>query len=363
MAYRANADNMHALGDSRPTMCGMNAAAEILHPIAISQVMLNFAAGYGVSADVCLLGTGIDAADLLEPDALITRDQELRLVENLMLALPDEPALGFKLGLHYNVATFGIWGFALRTSRTLFEALRHALRYLPLSTAYCQITMCEDGDMLAVRMDPSPIPRHLRQFLLERDMATAVNLVHELSLSGVHVRSVHFRAPDLEYGDVIASLCGVPPRIACEHNELLIPRADADRPLSTYDPHLVRMLEDQCRQQLERRQQSGIAGQVRTHLLGELGLVAGIEDVAKAMAVSPRSLRRKLDAEGTTFRHILETERRQLAEHLLATTRITLDELAIQLGYSDTASFTRAFRRWNGVSPGEFRKQAHLPSS
>lgn len=339
-------------------MWRMNVDAEILHPIAISQVMLNFAAGYGVSEDVCLLGTGIDPAELLEADALITRDQELRLVENLMLALPDEAALGFKLGLQYNVATFGIWGFALRTSRTLFEAFRHALRYLPLSTAYCRIGMAEDGDMLCVRMDPAPIPRHLRQFLLERDMATAVNLVRELSLAGVHVHNIRFRAPDLEYREVIAGLVGVKPDIGCDHNELLIPRADADRPLSTFDAHLVRMLEDQCRQQLERRQQAGVAGQVRAHLLGELGLVAGIDDVAQAMALSPRSLRRKLDAEGTTFRHILETERRQLAERLLSATRITLDELAIQLGYSDTASFTRAFRRWNNVSPGEFRKQA-----
>lgn len=348
---------MHALAVTRPTMVAMNAGTEILHPIAISQVMLNFAGSLGVSAEACLLGTGIEPDQLCDAEALIRREQEMRLVENLMLALPEEPALGFKLGLQYNVSTFGIWGFAMRTSPTLYEALRHALRYLPLSTAYCRMAIIEDGDMLGISMDASEIPRHLRDFLLARDMATATNLVREISLSGVHIQDMTLKVPTLEHAQVIQSLCGVRPRLGCEHNALLLPRHEADKPLTSFDPHLVRMLDEQCRQQLERRQQSGITGQVRALLLGELGLVAGIEDVAQALSVSPRSLRRKLDAESTTFRQIHEAERRQLAEQLLVSTQMTLDEMAIHLGYSDTASFARAFRRWNALSPGEYRKQ------
>ncbi len=348
---------MRALGVSRPTMAAMNSGAEILHPIAISQVMLNFAASLGVSADTCLLGTGIEANHLCDSEALIGREQEMRLVENLMLALPEEPALGFKLGLQYNVSTFGIWGFALRTSRTLYEALRHALRYLPLSTAYCRMDILEQGDMLGISMDAREIPRHLREFLLERDMATATNLVREISLSGVHIQDMTLQVPVLEHAEVIESLCGIRPRLGCEHNALLLPRNEAEKSLTTFDAHLVRMLDDQCRQQLERRQQSGLTGQVRALLLGQLGLVAGIDDVAGALALSPRSLRRKLDEEDTTFRQILEAERRQLAEQMLASTQMTLDEMAIHLGYSDTASFTRAFRRWHALAPGEYRKQ------
>lgn len=338
-------------------MAAMNSGAEILHPIAISQVMLNFAASYGVSADTCLLGTGIEPEQLSDAETLIRREQEMRLVENLMLALPEEPALGFKLGLQYNVSTFGIWGFALRTSPTLYQALQHALRYLPLSTAYCRMGILHDGETLGISMDASEIPRHLREFLLARDMATATNLVREISLSGVHVQDMTLRVPVLEHAEVIESLCGIRPRLGCEYNALLLPRSEADKPLTTFDPHLVRMLDEQCRQQLERRQQSGLTGQVRALLLGQLGLVAGIDDVAQALALSPRSLRRKLDAEGTTFRQIHEAERRQLSAQLLASTQMTLDEMAIHLGYSDTASFTRAFRRWHGMSPGEYRKQ------
>lgn len=85
--------------------------------------------------------------------------------------------------------------------------------------------------------------------------------------------------------------------------------------------------------------------------------MASVDRVAQVLALSTRGLRRKLDAEGTSFRQIVEEERRQLAEQLLANSQMTLDEMAVHLGYSDTASFTRAFRRWLGVSPGEYRKQ------
>ena len=339
-------------------MRSMSADDAILHPVVICQVMIHFAARHGVSLESCLLGTDIRPEQLQQADTLIHRQQEMRLVENLMLALPEPPALGFELGLQYSIATFGIWGFALRTSRTLYEALQHALRYLPLSTAYCRIDILESPQQLGIRLDPSGIPRHLRQWLLERDMATAITLLREISLSGIELQGLSFQVDgSAAEAARITELCGVAPQYSSADNALWIARSAADIPLPTYDAHLVRLLEDQCRLQLERRQHSGVAGQVRAQLLGRLGLVAGVDEVAKALHLSPRSLRRKLDAEGTSFRQLLEEERRQLAEQLLGNTQMTLDELAIHLGYADTAGFTRAFRRWHAFSPGEFRKR------
>lgn len=333
----------------------------VLHPVVIAQVMINFAGHYGVDRETCLLGTGIAENELQEGEALITRGQEMRLLENIMLALPDVPALGFELGLQYSVSTFGIWGFALRTSRTLRDAMAFATRYLPLSTAYCHVTPFEDGDHFGVGLDPQPIPRHLRPLLLERDMATALNLFNELGLAGIRIAALEFQGPPPEYAARIEELAGWRPNYNRGRNALLVRSEDASRPLPMYDPHLVRMLDDQCRAQLQRRQVSGVSGQVRQQLLGELGLVASLEDVASALAMSSRSLRRKLDQEGTSFRTLVEEERRQLALQLLEGSDMKLDELAVHLGYTDTASFTRAIRRWTGQSAGQYRK-AHRGS-
>lgn len=336
----------------------MSEESSIRHPVAISQVMVNFAAHHGVDVDTCLSGTGISEAHLHEPEALIDRSQEMRLVENLMLALPEIPALGFELGLRYSIATFGTWGFVLRTSRNLREAILAALRYLPLSTAYCRFATFGDADEFGVIADPAEIPAHLRQFLLERDTATAVHLFHELGLSGFRVRRIEYQGVAPAHAPRIEALCGIAPAYGSARNAIVLRREDVERSLPMYDPHLVRLLEDQCRAQLERRQLSGVAGQVRQLILGPLGLVASLEEVAQKLAMAPRSLRRRLDAEQTSFRDIVDAERKQLAIRLLEGSDMKLDEMALQLGYSDTASFTRAFRRWFDRAPGEHRKLA-----
>ncbi|PPE74608.1 AraC family transcriptional regulator [Solimonas fluminis] len=334
----------------------MPAEASFQHPIAIAQVMVNFGARHGVDAATCLLGTGIGEAQLKDAETLIAREQEMRLLENLILALPQVPALGFELGLQYNVATFGIWGFVMRISRNLREATQSALRYLPLSTAYCQLALFADEREFGVSADPAAIPQHLRQFLLERDMATAVNLLHELGLQGLRVQRLEFQGREPGHAARIEELCGIAPRYGSARNALVLRREDAEAPLPMYDAHLVRLLEDQCRLQLERRQVAGVAGQVRRLLLGPLGFVASLEDVAQQLAMAPRSLRRRLEEEGSSFRDLMEAERKQAAVQLLEGTEMKIDEMALQLGYGDTASFTRAFRRWFGKAPGEYRR-------
>jgi AraC-like DNA-binding protein len=154
---------------------------------------------------------------------------------------------------------------------------------------------------------------------------------------------------------------GVTPQYHSERNAVLLPVDAVDKPLPTFNSRLVRMLEDQCRAQLQQRQTGGTAGLVRQQLLGPLGLVATLEEVAKALAMSPRSLRRKLEQEDTSFRTLVEEERRDTATQLLSGSDMKLDELAIHLGYTDTASFNRAFRRWMAMSPGEYRKRGQTP--
>ena len=329
----------------------------ILHPVVISQVMINFAARYGIDRETCLAGTDITDKQLEYSETLITRYQELRLIENLILALPTEPALGCKLGLEYNMSTFGVWGFAQRTSRTLRDAMAVGLRYLPLSTTYCRVQAMDEPDHIGVVYDPSQIHAPLRQFLLERDMATQINFLNDIGLAGIQFSRVEFRGPAPEYADYMEEIFGIKPEFNRPRNAVFVSATDANKPLHTFDANLVRLMQDQCRQQLELRQQLGTSGLVRQQILGPLGLVTSIESVSSALGMSPRSLRRKLEREGTTFKHLLDKERELCALQLLESSGMKLDELAFHLGYTDTASFSRAFRRWRGIAPGEYRSQ------
>lgn len=332
-----------------------------MHPATIALVMVNFAARFGLDAQGCLLGTGLDMDDLASADTWLERTQEMRLIENLMMNLPDVPALGFELGMQYNVSTFGIWGFAIRTSPTLLAAVQTALRYLPLSTAYCRFSVVRTDNSFGIAADPSGIPQHLRHFLLERDLGTAFSLLRELGLNGVPVQRLEFRhLPDADVRRIEA-LTGIWPQTGCSQDAILLEVRHAELPLPTFDRHLLRVFEDQCASQLRQRQVDGLAGQVRQVLLGPMGLLSTLEDVASTLSISPRSLRRRLAEDGLSFRDLLEAERKQLAAQLLAT-GMKLDEMALHLGYGDTASFTRAFRRWYQCSPGEYRRLNLTPS-
>ena len=334
----------------------MHQSNDKLHPVAISQVMLNFAQRNGIDRQTCLLGTGILESELSSGEGLVTRTQEMRLIENLMLALPEVGASGFELGLQYNLATFGVWGFALRTCKTLREAVALGVRYLPLSTAYCRIFLCEEEDAFGITFDPDPIPPHLRQFLLERDMATSLNLAREISLHGAEFKAIEFTGtPDVDAA-ALKALCGIAPTFGAGSNRIMVNRAGASRPFSGYDPALTRMLEQQCQQRMDTVESSGIAGKVRQKLLGELGLGASLNDMARDLALSTRSLRRKLEQEGTSYRDLVEEERRQLALQLLGNTTMKIEEVAAHLAYTDAGGFVRAFRRWQGCSPSTYRE-------
>ncbi|CAA0111295.1 putative HTH-type transcriptional regulator [Zhongshania aliphaticivorans] len=333
----------------------MGNTRNLLRPVAISKVMINFATNEGVDLDTCLLGSGITEDMLNDGSALIETEQEMRLIENLMLALPHIPTLGFRMGLSYSIATFGIWGFTLRTCRTLQDALHTALRFLPLSTAYCELSSFKQDGYFYLQMDPQSIPSHLRQFLLERDMAASIAIVKELSLNEVQSINIEFTGAPIEETEFIAATCNTTPRFQSTMNALKLPSKYADKPLPTYDSNLARMLTDQCARQLRQRQSGGTAERVRQQILGNLGLSASLDDAAAALIMSSRTLRRKLDAEQTSFRAIVEEERKQMAYQLLTDSDMKLEELAAHLGYTDTSSFTRAFRRWNGGSPSDYR--------
>lgn len=326
----------------------------VLHSAAIARVILTFAADHGVDDQTCLAGTGLEVAALEQAEATITRDQELILLQNLRTALSDFDALGTALGMQFNASAFGPWGFALAISKTYEDAMDRAIRYLPLSTAYCFVKKRKmDGEIVTI-YDPSPVPKPIEQMMLERDMSTSVILARELTHRHDAITRLEFER-DIPYKADIERLLGLPVLTGCAQNAVIGDVNVAAEKLPHFNEKLARMLDDQCRQLMTRMIGSGVEQQVRKLLLGPLGLAAGLDEVASELKLPPRNLRHKLDDEGTSFRVIVDDARQQLADQLLTTTDMKLDEMAFHLGYGDTASFTRAFRRWFGVSPGTYR--------
>ncbi|MCF6735199.1 AraC family transcriptional regulator [Blastococcus sp. KM273129] len=326
--------------------------------------------GTGSAALLCALGeehglpragllaaAGVTEAELADPEAEIAAEQEVRLVAALAAALPEDS--GLAAGNRYRLATYGIWGFALLSSRTLRAGHEVAMRFLDLTYALTRVSAVEDGGELRLFFDDLDVPEPVRRFVLLRDATAALQLWRESLGRPVVPRRVELRLPAPADPAPYAAAFGVPPRFAAPRSTVVFDAALLDQPLPQAAPLTAALCEAQCRELLERRvSRRGLSGQVRDLLLRQPQRMPGQEEVAAELHVSVRTLRRRLAEEGTSFRAVLDQTRRHLAEELLVTVGLSVEEVAERVGYSEASAFVHAFRRWTGASPRRWARTA-----
>lgn len=144
-----------------------------------------------------------------------------------------------------------------------------------------------------------------------------------------------------------------------DHTEMILSAADATRPMIFANEDQYRLIESSLRQQMAERRATTITDRVRRVLVDLLpGGEASVDAVCARLALSRRSLQRKLHAEGVSFQVILDQTRAELSLHYLARPNLSVQEIAFLLAYRDPNSFYRAFQGWTGMTPGEARLQA-----
>lgn len=321
------------------------------------QLLTQFGLDHGLNLEQCLGDTGLDIGVLADPGAEVDAEQELRLVRNLTRHLGHIPGIGLEAGLRYHLNTYGIWGFALLSSATFLSAARLGLRYLDLTYAFHRMRLEEHDGEAHLVLDDDAIPEDLRDFLIERDGGGVLRIQRDLTNQPAPVCHVSFRreAP----GDVQPYIdeLGVRPLFGQAENRIIFDSRILELPLPGANTEVALRCEEQCRALLARRQvRTGLSGQIRDRLLATPGRLPDMEQMAEAMHMTSRTLRRRLDAEGSSFRALVDEVRQALAEELLATGVIRLEEIAERLGYGEVSNFIHAFRRWKGVTPGRFRR-------
>ncbi|AKV03003.1 Transcriptional regulator, AraC family [Labilithrix luteola] len=139
---------------------------------------------------------------------------------------------------------------------------------------------------------------------------------------------------------------------------LAFTQADADAPLPDFDPRLRATAEHLASAALALAPRRGaLAETVRSRIERALPGDVGADAIASGLHMSARTLQRRLEEEGTRFSEVVDTAREKLARQKLRETTLTLAEIAYQVGFSDVATFSRAFKRWTGLSPGAFRRR------
>lgn len=322
-------------------------------PRRVGSIALLVAAGAdeGVPVATLLRGSGLGTPDLEDHQREVTAQQELRVVRNLVTAAPH--LSGARVGVRYHVSTFGPLGFALLSSPTMGAAANLAFRFLDLSFTFCVFSARIEGDVAVVALDDRDLPADVGRFLVERDLSAIWTVLREIAGGSPRLSSVDLPYPAADVEEHRAAF-GVRPRWDAPGGraELRIDAAWMGHPLPQANPHALALAEALCRDLVAtRRSRTGVVEQVRILVAQRLGDGAPMGEVATALGLSERSLRRRLAEAGTSYRAVLGEVRRGVAEDLLGDRGLKVDDIARQLGYAEATSFGAAYRRWTGRSP------------
>jgi AraC-like DNA-binding protein len=318
--------------------------------------LVTLARRWKVHGDALLAGTGFTEETLRDPNVRVALADCARLVERAQ-KLTNEPALALYLGMQMRVSSHGFLGFAAMTASTVGEALAFAERFAATRTSVLGISTVVEEDTAALvieeRVDLGP----LREFVVMALMIGVWQIGQ--TLTGRVLRGsaeCAFAAPSW--------LARLPPiggemlRFGRPAHRLRFAADVLALPLVSADPVAVQLARAQCERELAMLVDAGLPGRVRAALGVADGHFRNVEEVAKELHVSTRTLKRKLAALGTSYSAILDETRRQKAMLLLEDRSLALAEIAGRLGYTELPNFTRAFRKWTGETPGAYRRRA-----
>jgi len=311
---------------------------------------------HGMQERQSLLGTGIRERDLSDPAGVVSADQELRLVRNLMGKLKQIPALGIQVGMHYHYSTFGSLGFAMATSQNTRQALDVALRYFSLTYAFSDFEASDTADDTQVLIDASSVPADVQRFIMERDAAALVAVQRELAPVADMLKRIDFPFPAPKDISPYVQAFGVTPHFGQRQMVAVFDRERMLRRLPQENELVRKFCEEQCVKLLERyRSRVGLTAKVRERLACNVEL--GMEEVAKALCMTSRTLRRQLTEEDASFTAIRDEVRMALAEEYLVVLNLSVEETAHRLGYLSSSAFIMAFRRMSGETPFALKKR------
>lgn len=314
-----------------------------------------------MTVEDCLAGTGLTAENLEDEDEEIWAHQEFRVVSNIVARLGDRPGLGVDVGGFSTLGRLGVLGFAFLTSATVREGLERILPYQALLPSHVRFAIGDDGRSEYLIADDRDIPAEIRPFIVERDLAGLAAVLDGANVA-LEVKWVETTL-DPKRAQRLADTWSLTADVRPDRpqNRIGGPPGLLDVALPQSDPNTTRVFERQCRQLLDSRLlRVGVAGQVRSRILHDPSRFPSMQEVADELHLDPRTLRRKLSDEDTSYRDLIAEIRRARAEQMLAGD-LSVETISRRLGYAETASFTHAFTRWTGRSPRQFRLARRAP--
>ena len=310
----------------------------------------------GVPVAPLLRRVGLTPEVIADPEERLSVRSQVALLDEAAIALKDD-RLGFTLARDFEPRDLGLLYYVMASSQTLGHALKRVARYSQI-TNEALVVRHREGNRLIINLSYSGVPRHLDRHQIEFCMFAILRLCRVLT--GQNLVPQHFWISHHRSGDTseMARFVGTKVEFGADRDEFALNVDASELPIIHADPYLNDLLLKYCEAALADRR--GDMSQLRTRVENSISplLPHGrvlVDDVARGLGMSKRTLARKLSDEGLNFTEILQQLRRDLAVRYLDDRKLHVSKIAWLLGFHEVSAFTHACKRWTGKTPREMR--------
>lgn len=325
-------------------------------PLTYPQTYLNLARERGADPQAIIQEVGL-------PDDVLTGYQgeisflQMKHLVDVVVKQTGDDGIGIEVGWRLPPTAFGNLGYALLCSETMGDVVELCIRFWHLLGRALHASFHAENTIHTIDLTPiAPLPEPINHLIFESTMASFYRGFQVLTGALQEDIEIWFSTPPPRYENRVIERLG---RVSYNMpvNQFRFSAHLMQTKLSMYNPTGLKFAIQQCEreeslldnpnQRIRERVQSGI-------VFGKHGYPT-LQDISEQLNMTARTLRRRLEEEGTNYKIMLEEAKRRDAIQLLADGKMEVQRVASLLGYQDPANFTRAFRQWTGQTPSEYR--------
>ncbi|MFV3014353.1 AraC family transcriptional regulator [Pseudomonas sp. KHB2.9] len=308
---------------------------------------------FGIDPERLCMGLGFDTVDLVNPECRVSFRQAASMIRRALALTKDRGrGLGLDIGINETIGSIGLVGYAMLTSPTLDEAINLGLKMQSHAGTLMQLDRLDSDKHLSIRASPLFHEPDIQPFLVEETFGIFLNLVRTLVGDTFNPSSIEVSFSKPAYSAHYDQVFRCPIRYEQPRNLITCEARWADKKIATYDPLTHRQtLAFLQMNAVQQSTESEFIESIERIIRRDLRQTPALAAVAAQLCMSDRTLRRRLADQGQSYQSVLDQIRMDRALALLDNPRMTIDEVAYEVGFSDAHNFRRAFKRWTGHGP------------
>lgn len=299
-----------------------------------------------IEVDCVLRDCGINRSVLTKPEAFLSVYQ-VRSVITHYLGLTARPFAAIRYGQQLDLVTHGLFGYVFTSRQPFRELMTSIFYYLQVRLPLLQLTIRQEQDYIALSVSYKHALTEIESFITQAFLTSMYTLVAQITKNV----TLHFQSNTLSHTQGLEALLPVQIETGCSSNEIRFYAAESHlREHKTEKPNTSHADADPF-------YEHQLVVRMRSYILTHADQALSAEDVAGYLNMSVRTLRRRLADIGMSFNDIRLQVRMQAASRYLKTSNLSIERIATVVGYSDQASFTRAFQKWANETPDVLRRK------